>query len=77
MTSENAGQLKQEMKGRMEKLLKAQQDPRMFSNGKVFDSYGYSQEWAWNFYERFMNSEFTPARTAWVNSADYEDAPIN
>jgi N-sulfoglucosamine sulfohydrolase len=47
-------ELKQDMKSRMENMLKEQEDPRMFGNGDIFNSYGYSQERAWNFYERFM-----------------------
>jgi len=74
--SENVGQLKQEMRARMEKLLKEQQDPRMAGKGEIFDSYGYSQEKGWNFYDRFMSGEFTPADTEWVNPTDYEKAPI-
>jgi len=74
--SQNIGQLKQEMKARMEKMLKEQQDPRMAGKGEVFESYGYSQEKAWNFFERFMRGEFTPADTEWVNPTDYEKGPI-
>lgn len=70
--SEKAGQLKKAMKERMEKVLKKQKDPRMFGNGEVFDSYGYSEERGWNFYERFMAGEFTPKTTGWVNPTDYE-----
>ena len=69
-------ELKQEMKIRMETMLKEQQDPRMDGKGEVFDSYGYSEEKAWHFYERFMSGEFTPAQTGWVNPTDYEKAPI-
>jgi len=75
-TSQNVGQLKQEMKARMEKLLKEQQDPRMFGKGGVFDTYGYSEKKAWHFYERFMKGEFTPADTGWVNPTDYEKVII-
>lgn len=69
-------QIRQKMKERMEAQLKKQQDPRMFDNGDIFDTYDYSEEWAWNFYERFMEGEFTPARTGWVNPTDYEKALV-
>ena len=44
----------------------------MFGNSAVFDTYGYSEPHGWNFYERFMNDEFTPRKTGWVNPSDYE-----
>jgi hypothetical protein len=75
--SEKARPLKNEMKERMETVLKEQQDPRMAGNGAVFDSYGYSEERGWNFYERFMAGEFTPKDTGWVNASDYEKEPID
>lgn len=67
---------KQEMKTRMESMLKEQQDPRMFGNGDVFNSYGYSEERGWNYYERFMAGEFTIETTGWVNPGDQEKAMI-
>ena len=75
--SEKAGQLKKEMKERMEKALMEQQDPRVLGNGAVFDTYGYSAERGWNFYERFMAGEFTPQDTGWVNPSDYEKEPLD
>jgi len=75
--SEKAGRLKMEMKQRLDKILREQEDPRVFGDGAVFDSYGYSQPWAWNFYERFMEGEFTPKRTGWVNPTDYEKEPLD
>ncbi|NBB78386.1 MAG: sulfatase-like hydrolase/transferase [Verrucomicrobia bacterium] len=64
------------MRKRMLWTLKAQGDPRMVGDGAIFDSYGYSEDRAWNFYERFMAGEFTPETTEWVNPSDYEPAPI-
>ena len=61
----------------MERALRAQDDPRMAGNGAIFDSYGYSEERGWNFYERFMAGEFTPKATGWVNPSDYESLPLN
>ena len=68
--------LKIKMKTRMESMLKAQEDPRMFGNGDIFNSYGYSEEKAWNYYERFMAGEFTIEDTPWVNPGDQEKEPI-
>lgn len=68
--------LKLKMKNRMESMLKEQQDPRMFGNGDIFNSYGYSEEKAWNYYERFMAGEFTMEDTQWVNPGDQEKEPI-
>lgn len=65
-------ELKQKMKSRMEQMLKEQKDPRMFGNGDIFNSYGYSEERAWNYYERFMAGEFTIDDTGWVNPDDQE-----
>ncbi len=72
-----ASTLKRELKSTMIRDLKAQEDPRMFGNGAVFDSYGFSQPQAWNFYERFMAGEFTPEITGWVNPSDYEPEPLD
>jgi N-sulfoglucosamine sulfohydrolase len=74
---EKATALKCEMKERMESWLSKQDDPRMAGNGAVFDSYGYSEERGWNFYERFMAGEFTPKQTGWVNPSDYEPKPLD
>lgn len=69
-------EIKQKMKTRMENMLKEQQDPRMFGNGDIFNSYGYSEEKGWNYYERFMAGEFTIESTGWVNPGDLELEPI-
>ena len=69
--------LKQKMKTRMESMLKQQQDPRMFGKGDIFNSYGYSEEKAWNYYERFMKGEFTIKNTGWVNPGDEEKGPLD
>lgn len=57
--------------------LKAQNDPRMFGNGAIFDSYPYAQESHRNFYERYMNGEITEFITKWVNPGDFEKAPLD
>ena len=65
-------EIKLKMKARMENMLKEQQDPRMFGNGDIFNSYGFSNEQGWNYYERFMDGEFTIENTGWVNPGDQE-----
>lgn len=70
-------EIKKEMKTRMETMLKEQEDPRMFGNGDIFNTYGYSEERAWNFYERFMAGEFTMDDLSWVNPSDKEEEPLD
>ncbi|MBF0199567.1 MAG: sulfatase, partial [Planctomycetes bacterium] len=76
-SNEKASSLKKEMKERMVTALKEQSDPRMFGQGDVFDSYGYSRPEAWNYYERFMKGEFTIKTTGWVNPTDGEKEPLD
>jgi len=70
-------EVKQELRTRMEAMLKEQDDPRMFGEGDIFNTYGFSQERGWNFYERFMAGEFDRSVTGWVNPDDYEDEPLD
>ena len=76
-SEKNLSELISRMKAKMEKDLKAQKDPRMFGNGDIFDNYGYSTEMAWNYYERFMEGEFTIENTGWVNPTDCEKEKID
>ena len=57
----------------MEDQLKAQNDPRMFGNGKVFDEYIPTSNPG--FYERYLKGDPT-AKAGWVNPTDFEPAPI-
>ena len=75
-TDSEYAELKQTMKTRMEEMLKEQQDPRMFGNGDIFNSYGFSNDKGWNYYERFMKGEFTIESTRWVNPGDQEKEKI-
>lgn len=50
--------------------LKAQEDPRMFGNGGVFEAEPYANEGQRNFYERFMRGE--KVKAGWVNDTDFE-----
>jgi len=70
-------EIKEKMKNRMETMLKEQKDPRMYGNGDVFNSYGYSNEEGWNYYERFMAGEFTIENTGWVNPTDKEEKRLD
>jgi N-sulfoglucosamine sulfohydrolase len=54
--------------------LKAQQDPRMFGQGEVFDKYEYANPGTRNFYERYMRGEAMKA--GWVSPTDFEKSPL-
>lgn len=69
--------LKKSMKERMEAMLIAQEDPRMFGNGDIFNSYPFNNDQGWNYYERFMKGEFTAEDTRWINPTDVEKEPID
>lgn len=68
---------KMKMKNRMEHMLKDQKDPRMFGNGDIFNTYGFSNKQGWNYYERFMAGEFTMEDTNWVNPTDKEEKRLD
>jgi arylsulfatase A-like enzyme len=70
-------QLKNSMSERMKQMLKAQNDPRMFGQGEVFNKYGFNQADRWNYYEKFMQGEFTVEDTRWVNPSDAEKGPLD
>lgn len=69
--------LKKGMKLRMETMLKAQGDPRIFGHGDIFNTYKFSTPKGWNYYERFMKGEFTIEDTEWVNPGDQEEKPLD
>jgi N-sulfoglucosamine sulfohydrolase len=50
--------------------LKAQQDPRMFGKGDVFDKYPYGSDRVRDFYTRYKKGE--PVRAGWVNKSDFQ-----
>jgi len=58
------------LKDEMFTELKAQGDPRMFGQGKVFDRYPYAVSQQAGFYERFMRGEKVGA--CWVKGTDFE-----
>jgi N-sulfoglucosamine sulfohydrolase len=53
--------------------LKAQDDPRMFGNGQIFEQYPYSDPQYRDFYERFMRGEKLVPN--WANASDFEKEP--
>lgn len=61
-----------QLRDRMESLLKAQGDPRMFGNGKVFDEYPATN--GAGFYEKFMKGQNVKA--GWVEPTDFEKEPL-
>jgi N-sulfoglucosamine sulfohydrolase len=50
--------------------LQKQNDPRVFGEGDIFDSYEVAFERLRNFYERYMDGE--PIVAPWVNESDFE-----
>lgn len=62
--------LRTRLRDRLFEELKAQDDPRMFGKGQVFDQYPYADEKVRGFYERFMKGE--KVRANWVNESDFE-----
>jgi arylsulfatase A-like enzyme len=59
---------------RMEAELRAQEDPRMFGRGNVFDEYVYADTTGRDFHTRFHAGE--TMRAGWVEPTDFEPAPI-
>lgn len=62
--------IKADLKVRLFARLKAQDDPRMFGKGYIFDEYEYAGASSRNFYERYMNGE--EMKAGWVNESDFE-----
>jgi hypothetical protein len=64
----------QAMQRRLFDALRAQGDPRIAGNGRVFDEYPYANPTDRNFYDRYLRGE--KPRAGWVNESDYEQAPL-
>jgi hypothetical protein len=62
----------QSLRERMETALRAQNDPRQFGQGRVFDEYKPTN--GAGFYEQFIRGE--KPRANWVNETDFERQPI-
>ncbi|MEX1241189.1 MAG: sulfatase [Cyclobacteriaceae bacterium] len=62
--------IKAALKDQLFEQLKAEDDPRMFGKGHIFDQYEYAGDNSRNFYERYMNGE--DIKAGWVNQSDFE-----
>lgn len=62
----------QRLRQRMEAELRAQQDPRMFGQGHVFDQYRPTS--GAGFYEQYLRGE--KPKAGWVNPGDFEPTPL-
>ena len=67
--------LKAKLKQQLFDELKAQEDPRMFGKGPVFDEYPCANEDQRGFYERYMKGE--KPKAGWVSESDFEKAPLD
>jgi N-sulfoglucosamine sulfohydrolase len=66
-------ELKAQLQDQLFSELKAQDDPRMFGKGAVFDEYPYAEERFRNFYERYTKGE--KLEPGWVNESDFQKEP--
>ena len=66
---------REKLKSEMVNQLRAQGDPRMFGNGKIFDEYSFANAKSKRFYEDYMSG--APVRAGWVNQSDYEEKPLD
>jgi arylsulfatase A-like enzyme len=67
--------LKAELREQMIAELKAQDDPRMFGRGHVFEEFPYADAGLRGFYERYLSGE--KLRAGWVNPSDFAPAPLD
>lgn len=67
--------IKQELASQMTAELIAQEDPRMFGRGNVFEEYPYSDPALRGFYERYMSGE--KLKAGWVNPSDFAPKPLD
>jgi N-sulfoglucosamine sulfohydrolase len=66
--------IKQELASQMVAELQAQDDPRMFGRGNIFEEYPYADPGLRGFYERYMKGE--KLRAGWVNPTDFAPSPL-
>ena len=50
-----------------------QDDPRVYSNGDIFDNYPYAHPDVKDFYNRYMKGELFRKNAGWVDSTDFEN----
>ena len=65
--------IRERLKEKLFAWLKRQNDPRMGSDGDIFDRYPFNKKDNQDFYERFMAGEVSEYQTGWVNPSDYEE----
>jgi len=61
-----------QLRAQLFRALRAQDDPRMFGRGSVFDDYAYADTSNQHFYERYMNGALDASDAGWVNPSDFE-----
>lgn len=64
--------IRSDLRNKLFDELKRQGDPRMGSDGDIFDRYLFHQPSSQDFYERYMAGEVAEYQTGWVNPDDYE-----
>lgn len=67
--------LKKQLHDQLITELKAQDDPRMFGRGGVFEAFPYADAGLRNFYDRYLAGEKLTA--GWVNASDFAPAPLD
>jgi N-sulfoglucosamine sulfohydrolase len=66
---------KAELRDKMTTELRAQDDPRMFGKGAIFDEYEHATKSNVGFYERFVRGDKLTA--GWIDPDDIEPSPIS
>jgi len=66
---------KRQLQDQMVAELKAQDDPRMFGRGEVFEQYPYADPGLRDFYKRYMGGE--KLRAGWVSPTDFAPQPLD
>jgi arylsulfatase A-like enzyme len=67
--------LRDELRNQMTAELTAQEDPRMFGRGEIFEQYPYAEAGLRGFYERYMGGE--KLKAGWVNPSDFAPMPLD
>jgi hypothetical protein len=66
---------KEKLKQQLFNELKAQEDPRMFGKGGVFEAEPYAHPGQRDFYRRYMSGE--QMKAGWVSDTDFEKKPLD
>ncbi|MGI9470120.1 MAG: sulfatase family protein [Rubripirellula sp.] len=73
--AERYAETRSKMEAQMIRELKAEGDPRVFGNGKVFDEYRYANEKERDFHGKYL-SDPSSVRAGWVETTDFEKEAI-